>query len=122
MFDNAIFASLIPQFLMVLGFFSVIIAPSLTASQHTENSNKVTEITIESSIVSSSVQNINSSYHFQNHAQPQHVAVTLTNKTQLPTIPLVGEISYALFNIQRIENDENFSLFSRPPPFSLFFC
>ncbi len=114
MFDNAIFASLIPQFLMVLGFFSVIIAPSLT-SQNKPNTEK--EIAIEISAVSIVNQNQSSSIHFQDYVHQTHYVVS-TENSQALKIPIIKEIYFPLFDIHLLKNEMNFSLFSRPPPFS----
>lgn len=113
MFDNAIFASLIPQFLMVLGFFSVIIAPSLTSSDKS-NTNK--ELTVELFSVSSVNQNKDNSLHFENYNHQTQVVIS-TQNAQICKIPIITEISYPFFDIQLLKNEVSFSHFSRPPPY-----
>lgn len=115
MFDNAIFASLIPQFLMILGFFSVIIAPSLTSLENNTSSTEK-ELIIEQSTVSSLTQNLNAAYHFQNYL-PQTQGIVTTKNVQLTNNLPIKEIFYFFFDVLLLKNNVYFSLFSRPPPF-----
>lgn len=112
MFDNAIFASLIPQFLMVLGFFSVIIAPSLTSNNKPDTEK---EIKIEIVTVSLVNQNLSTSYRFQDYVDQTQDVISEEN-IQYLKISIIKEVYIPLFDIQLLENERNFSLFSRPPP------
>lgn len=113
MFDNTIFASLIPQIMMVLGFLSVIIAPSLT-SQNKPNTDK--EIALEISADSFENHNQSSLVHFRDYLNQDHNVVS-TENTQTLKIPFIKEIYIPFFNIQILKSEINFSLFSRPPPY-----
>lgn len=113
MFDNAIFASLIPQFLMVLGFFSVIIAPNLT-SQHSEN-NKENEAKIESISLTEVHQISEKTAYFSKF---QHTLQDCDKETIAPLITFPFKKNQIFFSNNQYFTCCKFSLhiFSRPPP------
>ncbi|VBB44266.1 hypothetical protein TRIP_D250032 [uncultured Paludibacter sp.] len=117
MFDNAIFASFIPQFLMILGFFSCIVAPSLSSknnSEHLESISATNAITYQ--VESQSKTKIFSFQEYQKSTKKE-VKINLSNYFS-PTLETT-KIVYPDFIVHWRRFEIISSLFSRPPPISL---
>lgn len=112
MFDNAIFASLIPQFLMVLGFFSVIIAPSLANTENPAVTSKVLQA--ETFTIHSEINNSEKIIFFSDFKE-QYIEKEEITKT--PISPFVRKIPFSTFDFHFLSEKIIFRLFSRPPPF-----
>lgn len=119
MFDNDIFASFIPQLLMLLGYLSCFLAPiiptltALNADIHTTDRNDVKhEVTVyfdanSNQIVTGSVQNFQAVWDVQLNTEVFTVYASVISKTYFRKEDF--KFKSKLFT---------YSLFSRPPPFS----
>ena len=115
MFDNAIFASFIPQFLMVLGFISCIVFPSLSV-------NEVQVTPIESTFVATNISyqtNDLSNDKIINFAEHQYVVEADCKKqnSQNFDFPKLISIFYPRLVVHNVKTDFFSNLFSRPVRF-----
>lgn len=110
MFDNSVFASFIPQILMVIGYLSCLLAPGYFKSEHNELP-VVQQIEIK--------QNCNeSSIHIYDLSDCVQYAVLNTDE-QTVHHQVVNEVFTDHFLSPRLCNGIPFLLFSRPPPFTV---
>lgn len=121
MFDNAIFATFIPQFLMVLGFFSAIISAGISHMNQEEKLSRQT-INIETVAKTNLEQHeVSSTYHFTNH-QIQYEESIESESVSIQLSPHnVKELIIDISQYFSLSKKVAYTLFMRPPPsFSLF--
>lgn len=120
MFDNSIFASFIPQLLMLLGYLSCIFAPILPSLTSTPSEHVAPEIEIDYVERAASITSVSKSdnyfyyFDFQYDVECVHESNTTFNVDFKEK-----EISYGKKESTLIDEFFSYSLFSRPPPFSL---
>ena len=116
-FDNIIFASFIPQFLMFLGFVSCLIVPFFSAHQTTEaylpNEANLLEFSVN-------VEQKISTVHFYDFQDIQS-DIILNDDTENPLIFEFYEYRYSKYNDNFRFSEVNYTQFSRPPPLGVFF-
>ena len=110
MFDNLLFSSLIPQFLMVFGFISCLIAPALSSPISTD------EISVENKIVitteNNSVNQSTVTAYFSDFVTDETVKCII-NPSYSSTLSVpFSEYPLLIFDVA-------FFHISRPPPFSV---
>lgn len=108
MFDNGIFATFIPEILMVLGYMLCLIAPG-----HQRSEKKVEELLsiIEFSEPTSHVTP--STVSFLDHIQVADEVCEQQKSAVLPERPSLINFPTIYFEIKK---ELSFKLFSRPPP------
>ena len=114
MFDNALFASLIPQFLMVLGCLSCIVSPFFVSDSADNTANIIFE---QNAIAYQTAEPANqlSTYVFD-CKQVQKTIVSLREFTDNYFTIQTSEITYPRYIIHLKNADFSSFLFSRPPP------
>jgi len=119
MFNNALFMSFIPQLLMVLGFLSCLIAPKLAGKQQNEQAAIV--VSDEKTIAyQSDIQRESKIFHyFDNHYLSDNFVADKNENYSHSTVST--RIFYPDFKVYFNRLEICLSLFSRPPPFHLFY-
>lgn len=111
MFDNSIFASFIPQFLMILGYFSCLIAPAFYKS---DSSADISRVVMPSNHVVMAVQQMQ-----QQQVSVCHYFEQLTTEKpqdQVYNVPVVEKKVLWTDVYFDVSQGLSFKLFSRPPP------
>ncbi|MFV0472458.1 MAG: hypothetical protein ACK5L7_10595 [Paludibacteraceae bacterium] len=114
MFDNAIFASFVPQFLMILGFFSCIVVPGL--SQQNENPEQSSAVVAVNTVYyqGGAIRKKTVAFQVSTHKYFGEDIITPSNDNRQKQ--LLSPISYSEHQTV-FEKTEFYScLFSRPPP------
>ena len=116
MFDNAIFASLIPQFLMVLGFLSCIVSPFFVSDSGAAD-NPASIIFEQNAIAYQGGEHANqSSTYIFDCKQVKKIIVSIREFTGNYFTIQTSEIIYPTYVIHFKNVDFRTFLFSRPPP------
>lgn len=114
MFDNAIFASFIPQIMMVLGFISCIVVPKFTAKTSTDV-DAFSEVKVFN-FQENTKQEINVA-HFSQYQNTNKTSHQIKFQDYFsPTLAII-KINYPDLVVQWKKIEIISTLFSRPPPF-----
>ena len=116
MFDNAIFATFIPQILMVLGFILCIAAPKFTPKTST-NFETFAEVKVIPFLAE--IKQEKNVAHFFQHQITEKNSKQIKFQEYFSTTPKIIKINYPDLAIRWREIEFISSLFSRPPPFSI---
>lgn len=108
MFDNSIFASFIPQILMVIGYLSCLLAPGYFKSEHKELP-VVQQFEVKQNSIESSIHIFDLSESIQ--------YADLNTDQQTIHYKVVTDVITDHFISSRTCDGIAFKLFSRPPPF-----
>ncbi len=117
MFDNSIFATFIPQMLMLLGYVSCVVAPFLTFSntntpENPQNTFVAQRIEIDEQYAVSPV--VERSYHFHDYFQAESADIKSEGQIFIPHFRADSAIPQSYGNTFPTFL---FTLFSRPPPY-----
>ncbi len=118
LFDNAIFATFIPQMLMFLGYVSCVVAPFLTFSTTSNTVENQPETFLAQHIEIdeqfSVSQEVAKSFHYHDFFQAEVADIITENQTFIPYIKIDSVIPQSSGHTNQAFL---FTLFSRPPPF-----
>jgi hypothetical protein len=118
LFDNAIFATFIPQMLMFLGYVSCVVAPFLTFSTTSNTVENQPETFLAQHIEIDEQFSVSpevaKSFHYHDFFQAEVADIITENQTFIPYLKIDSVIPQSSGNTNQVFL---FTLFSRPPPF-----
>ncbi|MBN2764887.1 MAG: hypothetical protein JXR27_00825 [Paludibacteraceae bacterium] len=118
LFDNAIFATFIPQMLMFLGYISCVVAPFLTFSTSDNTTENQTDSLVAQRIEINEQFSVSpevaKSFHYHDFFQSEVADIITENQTFIPYFKIDSVIPQSSGHTNQAFL---FTLFSRPPPF-----
>jgi hypothetical protein len=111
MFDNAIFASFIPQILMILAYISCLIAPNFSKqTNEVEIDNATVQVVANKSTTDLFASTVSfSDFNFENDFTKPEIQELIPVTYTLEKV-YSGKVNYISYKLK-------YDLFSRPPPF-----
>lgn len=118
LFDNAIFATFIPQMLMFLGYVSCVVAPLLTFSTSDNTAENQPDSFVAQRIEINEQFSVSpevaKSFHYHDFFQSEVADIITENQTFIPYFKIDSVIPQSSGHTNQAFL---FTLFSRPPPF-----